>query len=178
MQRSVLPLPTTKGCARVERRGFTLLELVLVLLILSILSVLLALQVRPSIGSATFGYHAQRLAGDLLHARALAMSRGQTLNFLAQAGSYCLVLPPVSSCSAAQAVKDPGHGGGTFNVVLEGGLVFAQPVTLGFDLLGRPLSGEALLSVPVVFELQQGGGSVASVTVAPLTGAPSVAVLQ
>lgn len=166
----------TRSCARLARRGFTLLELVLVLLILSILSVLLALQVRPSIGSATFGYHAQRLAGDLLHARALAMSRGQTLKFLAQSGNYCLVVPLATSCSAA--VKDPGHGGGSFYVALEGGLVFAQPVELGFDLLGRPLSGATLLSAPVVLTLQQNGGSVASVTVAPLTGTPSVAVLQ
>jgi len=144
-------------------RGFTLIELVMVLVILSILAAF-ALP-RMATTDTTVGAQADRLARDLRHAQAMAMNQGRTLNFDIQAPASYRVT------SSGTTVTDPATMG-AFQITLDNGVTVAGTDT-DFDSLGRPASGGTLLAAPRIFTLS-GTSRTATVTLSAVTGFVSV----
>ncbi len=139
--------------------GFTLLELVAVLLLLAILSTSLFLRWSP--GSSTLNAQADQLAAVLRHAQALALTQGRSLTFDVQSTtSYAIT-------DGTATVTDP-HGV-VQSYTLANGVILAGN-DLDFDSLGRPIdAGNNLVATALTWTLT-GDGASASVSVSPLTG--------
>lgn len=153
--------------------GLTLIELVLAISVLAILSAVVLMRGSPAAGRSTAVHQASQVAADLLHARALALTGGRSLQFRSTATGYQVCLASADCSDHNQVLRDPGHPGGRFEVELTHGLSFSEALTLNFDVLGRPQIVSALN-----LDLQLAGISLVRVTVMPLTGLVSVLVLQ
>jgi prepilin-type N-terminal cleavage/methylation domain-containing protein len=147
--------------ATAHRRGngFTIIELVVVLVFVGIISAFVLLKGLPRAGDSTSSYQqAQRLASDLRHAQMLALAWGKGLTFSAAGASYsvaCATGFTGGPCGASPVI-DPGRDG-PFTVNLDSVNVNTASVT--FDILGKPLG-------PQSFTLSSGG----TVSVAADTG--------
>jgi MSHA pilin protein MshC len=127
-------------------RGFTIVELIMVMLVLSVLSVTVAM--RWNATSTILPYQAELMARNLRHAQMLAMNWGQTLQVsLVSPTNYmvrCATASPTSPCNGAGPIMDPANNGGTFNVFLSNNATVTGPATpLAFDRLGRPVNPAA-----------------------------------
>lgn len=158
---------------RRPQSGLTLIELVLVLTVGAILSATMLMRGPPAAGRSTASYQAQQLATDLRQARMLALAGGRSLQFRIMTSGYRVCLSSVDCSVASQALQEPGHPGGRFEVELGHDLVFPQPQTLHFDALGRPQ-----IAAASSLELQLNGISLVRVTLEPVTGSVTVDVLQ
>ena len=122
--------------------GFTMVELIVVIMILSILSVVVAM--RWNAPSSTVPYQAELAARNLRHAQILAMNLGQTLQVqIVSPTNYrvrCAVASITPPCNGAAAIADPASNTGTFDVTLASGITLTGPATLNFDRLGRPVN--------------------------------------
>lgn len=144
--------------------GFTVIELVIVMVFLGIISAFVVSTAMPRAGQSTVGYQAQQLASDLRHAQMLAMTWGKDLNFTTTSTSYSVSCTSVSAgpcASYPSAVVDPGHSG-SFTVALDNVTLSLAP-TLTFDIVGKPSSAAS-------FTLAADGVTMATVTVAAGTG--------
>lgn len=140
-------------------RGFTLIELVTVLVILGALTVYALPRWAPD--DTTVAAQADRLARDLRHTQALAMNQGRTLSFdVVSASSY-------RAADAGTTVTDPATQE-DFLITLDNGVTLGGTDT-DFDSLGRPTSAGSLLAAPRVFAVT-GSSRTATVTVSPVTG--------
>ena len=157
-------------------RGFTLIELVVVIVLVSILSAMVALRLSAATDSAVVT-DADQLRRNLSHVQALALGWGARLRLTVAANglSYsvtCRTALARAPCVAVgDAVTDPATGQ-TFTVVLTNGVALA-PVsnTLDFDSLGRPVGTTALVSTnPAVTYTLSGGNRSVTVSVLPITG--------
>ncbi len=168
---------------RSRARGFSQIEMLVTIAVASIMSATVISKALPQAGKSTAAYQAQRLADDLRHTRLLAMSWGQTLVFSTASSTYRVSCATPASCSQttpsaancpnpSPVVIDPGHHG-PFCVPLESSVTLSGPATLQFDLLGRPLTG-----AEVSYQLTSGGTTIATVTVAPITGFINTTILQ
>jgi len=138
--------------------GFTLIELIVVVVLVGILSAFVVSRAMPRAGdSTTAGYQAQRLASDLRHAQMLALAWGRALTFTASGNSYSVVCVATGGpcVSTTSPVVDPGRDG-PFTVNMEGVSVSGSTT---FDILGKP-------SAAASFTLSSGG----TVSVAADTG--------
>ncbi len=173
----------TQPPRRQRGRGVSQVELIVTIAVASIMSATVISKALPQAGKSTAAYQAQRLADDLRHTRLLAMSWGQTLVFSADSATYRVSCASVGSCNQATpsaticpnpslVVIDPGHHG-PFCVPLENSVTLSGPATLQFDLLGRPLT-----TASVSYQLTSGGSTIATVTVAPVTGFIQTTILQ
>ena len=139
--------------------GFTLIELIVVVVLVGILSAFVVSRAMPRAGdSTTAGYQAQRLASDLRHAQMLALAWGRALTFTASGNSYSVVCVATGGpcVSTTSPVVDPGRDG-PFTVNMEG--VSLNSASTTFDILGKP-------SAAASFTLSSG----ATVSVAANTG--------
>lgn len=142
-------------------RGFTLLELVLVVVLLGVLSAYAAS--RWSQDDAALGPQADRLAAAVRHVQTLAMTRGQRLTLKVAVGNDRYeVRDPLN-----KFVIDPVSGA-PYSVVLDGNTTISGADT-EFDGLGRPNSGGVLISAPVSYVLSTAARS-SNVTIAPVSG--------
>jgi prepilin-type N-terminal cleavage/methylation domain-containing protein len=152
------------------QRGFSLLELIVVMLILSVMATYVAVQWRSD---ATFTIHNQAdlLARNIRHAQSLAMAWEQNLRLTASGASYsvtCVAGTGSAPCvSAGDVVTDPANGQ-AFTVTLDDGVTVSGTAT-DFDELGRPNSSGTLLTGTRNFTLS-GGGKSLTIAVSPLTG--------
>lgn len=148
--------------------GFTLVELVIVLVVLAILSYFVIRSFGPRDSLSL--QQAERLRNDLQHAQMLALTWGQSLRVNAAASSYTVscVSAGAAPCNVSPVVNPAS--GQPFSVALESGLTLAGPgFSLDFDALGRPKNGANFIAAPAVYTIS--GASVArTVTVTPLTG--------
>lgn len=142
-----------------QQRGFTLLELVIVLVILGALAAFAVPRFSPS--DNTVAAQADRLARDLRHAQALAMNQGRRLAFeLPSAAAYRVT-------AGGSTITDPATQQ-PFLVALEN-TVSVSGTGVSFDSLGRPVVAGSLLGVPRVYTLS-GTSRTATVTLSPVTG--------
>jgi prepilin-type N-terminal cleavage/methylation domain-containing protein len=140
-------------------RGFTLLELVIVLVILGTLAAFAIPRFSPS--DNTVAAQAERLARDLRHVQSLAMNQGRTLEFDVQSATTYRVTHggnPVTDPATQQA----------YTVSLDNSVTLSGTDT-AFDSLGRPVAAGSLLGTARVFTLS-GTTRTATVNLAPVTG--------
>lgn len=162
--------------------GFTLLELVVVILVLGIVAVFAAVrwQAVDAYASTT---HADQLARDIRHVQTLAISWGLPLRISVNAAGtaysvLCVTGTGALPCAAAgDTVTDPVTGQPYTVSLLDTGVTVA-PVSSNtdFDHLGRPVTAGVLVAAnPARTFTLSGGGNTATVVVAPITGFPQVA---
>jgi MSHA pilin protein MshC len=117
--------------------GFTLLELIIVLVVLGIIS----LTVLPRIGDTTAftarGYFDEAVAAAR-YAQKIAVASGCPVQFSAGAAGYALHRPAEADCTGAwQAVAHPDRSSADFAGAPEGGsLLSGSPTSLAFDPAG------------------------------------------
>jgi prepilin-type N-terminal cleavage/methylation domain-containing protein len=149
-----------------HKAGFTLIELVAVIVILAAISALAA--PRFVHHDATVPAQADQLGRMLRHAQSLAMSQGRPLSLdILSPTSYAIT---DGANPTATTIRDPSGQLQTFTLAHGATLSGAD---LTFDSLGRPLSGSNLMTTVRSWTLDAGGNT-ASVSVQPVTGFVSV----
>ena len=147
-----------------HHRGFTLIELVMVLVILGVLSAYVATRWSP--GDSAVHAEAAQLARDLRHAQALAMNTGTPLDFEPLGNGYRVT-------NGGSLIQDPARGGPFQHELASGVSRGGSCGTVRFDTLGRPVSAGNLMAAACTHVLS--GPSVSStVTLTPVTGFVSV----
>lgn len=163
-----------------KKRGFTLIELVVVILVLSILAVMVSMQ-WPS-NQLNFSAQAEQLAADLRYTQTLSMTKGQRYCLVLSGSSYQIVN---SATSAAVML-----GAGKTTVSLGAGISFGTLIPAGlamvvFDGIGGPYSSSsttcttanatgatalvAAANIPIV-----AGGETKTVIISPETGSIAI----
>jgi MSHA pilin protein MshC len=163
-------------------RGFTLIELVMIIVIVSVLGVLAVTRYQPT--EITVSIEADHLARDIRHMQMLAMTWGQTLRFTIFPGNNgyrvtCASGIAVAPCNGAAAVIDPATGA-LFETPVPPGLngVAVAGAAFDVDALGRPGTWTAgapptftlAIAVPAANFILTSGGEASTVSVARLTG--------
>ncbi len=149
--------------------GFTLIELIIVLVVLGIISVYAVMKSEPS-ATLTLPSQARDMASDILHAQTLASTQGVSLRLAICSGANgTYTVSNTSSAATAcnqSAVTDPATGS-PFSVSLKQGVVLGgSPTTLDISSLGQP-------SVAASYTLTSNGAT-ETVAVAALTGQVTV----
>ncbi|MBI5041493.1 MAG: type II secretion system protein [Gammaproteobacteria bacterium] len=144
---------------RTAQTGFTLIELVMVIVIIGILAAMAA--PRMSLTDSSVHAQAAQIARDIRHAQMLAMTQGRTLTFQSLGGSYRC------TDSTSTVITDPATQQ-PFTFTLNNGVTLTV-ASVNFDSLGRPVSGGALRSTAVDFTVS-GGAQSAALSVSPVTG--------
>lgn len=157
-------------------RGFTLIELVIVIVILGILSAVVVTNIgaKAQHGVTT---QADEFRRNLSHAQLLAISQGARLKLTVELGSYSVCLAATVTCNPTiGAIIDPATGL-PFSVTLVDDAAFiagAGPGDYYFDSLGRPVADSTtatLRTTTSTFKLNGAGRATeVTVTVLPITG--------
>lgn len=156
-------------------RGFTLIELVMVIVVVSILGAVVLTRYHDP-AETTVSIEADHLARDIRHMQTLAMTWGQTLRLSILAGNNgyrvtCASGAAVPPCNGALAVTDPATAT-AFETPVPPGLqsgVTVAGATLDIDALGRPVASNVLFNGDTTYTLT-GGTETSTVTVLRLTG--------
>lgn len=154
-----------------NQRGFTLQELVMVIVLIGIVSASVVMMNINSSGQHSVNVQADQLRRNLSHLQLLAISRGQRMRLTTTATNYTVAACTTSACTTTTPVSNDPATESNFSVNLTDGVTFtaASQGMLDFDSLGRPQAGGALITVSRQFVLT-GSGNNATVTVQPLTG--------
>lgn len=156
-------MPIRGSMRRMQQKGFTLIELVMVLVLIGIIAVFVA----PKLGDVTSTKAAalkDKLRADLRYAQNLAMTKNRRARVFFNVApaptpdGYAVVVDnsPAGDCSAFAAATDPA-GGGNLSVTLDVGgyadiTVAPSATCLEYDSLGRPYAcgGAACSTAPLV----------------------------
>lgn len=157
-------------CAPSSKGGFTLLELLIVMVMVSLLAMVLVPRM-ASLGDVDVNQQAEQLRRDLARVQLMAISQSQRLRVSVAAGGYSVSCVAPASCVGV-AVQDP-QSDSSFAVTLGNGAAFSAAATLDFDSLGRPVNSTGLVATNTVFTLSESTRTV-QVQVRPLTGLASL----
>lgn len=128
------------GIVQLERRAFTLIELVIVVLIMGIAAATAAPKFARSLRQSRLDAACLRIKADLNLARQTAISRSSTQSVQFTVGSSTYSLP---------GITHPDHPSLTYSVNLSGepyeatvsAVSFGGSATLQFDRFGKPSAG-------------------------------------
>ena len=171
--------PTQVGKTKLINRGFTLVELVMVLLVITILAFVVL--PRQSQNTLELSGQAEQVATDIRYAQVLSMTRGAALG---GQGRYCIFFTATGyqyrnngnsyATPCTVAVNHPATGS-TAAIVLAGTAVSTANLTgnyLEFDTKGQPTSFALPANNATVTLNATGGPRV--VVVSPVTGKATV----
>ncbi|NOZ53980.1 MAG: type II secretion system protein [Gammaproteobacteria bacterium] len=152
-------------------KGFTLIELITVIIIVAVLSVYVVVR-WPAAGVLTLPAQASLLLSHLKHTQYLASIWGVSLRLTITTNGYsvsCVNSPGPAPCDVSPVI-DPVTNQ-VFYVVLQEGLMFATPSVTDFDSLGRPVVGGNIISATPArtFTLVAGATS-RNIILNPITG--------
>lgn len=130
-----------------DRNGFTLIELVMVIVLISIIAVFLAPRM-VSVTSTNAGAFVDKLRADVRYAQGLAMTQNARSRVYfnntgtAPTAGYAVVSSNTTTCTAFSAAIDPAGTGNltvTLNTGSYAGITVASTTNcLEYDSLGRP----------------------------------------
>lgn len=161
--------PTVAGrCVRraCSQRGFTLIELILVMVLIGILAY--SVMTRDSSSVLAASAQAEQLAGDIRYTQSMAMTRGQRFRINFTASSYQITdmagTPQVHpGTGTTAAISLPGASLSGYNPPLSSNY-------LAFDGQGVPyIDATNLLAANAVITVTRGGNT-RTVTINPTTG--------
>jgi prepilin-type N-terminal cleavage/methylation domain-containing protein len=139
-------------------RGFTLLEIVVVLILLTLLAAYAAPRFSNT-GDTTITFQADQFAQNLRHTKALAANWGLPLQINISGATYSVVCQKVAGpcIDTVNPVVDPVTGQ-SFQVSLQDSVIFsASPGTpLVFNYLGAPETGGSLATTTQTYQLASG----------------------
>lgn len=153
-----------------DRKGFTLIELVMVIVLIGIIAAFVAPQLGNVFATKSGGL-ASKLRADIRYAQNLAMTQNQRVRVTFAANSYSITI-------AGNPIADPATGR-NYPVTLGAGDYVGIGIVIPtgfsgdyveFDSLGIPYDGGGVLAAATSVTVT-GGGSNYNVTVQPQTGA-------
>lgn len=150
------------GCALRSQSGFTVLELIVVIVIIGILAVVVLPRLSLFDGFDQIGYR-DRVRATLEYARKAAVAQRRNVQVTLAAGSVTVSIASDAPEGAAATTYDrnlvlPGSNSNTFNA--PAGVTLAPPAVLVFDALGQPSAAGSFTitgsSAPIVVEAVTG----------------------
>jgi MSHA pilin protein MshC len=151
------------------QRGFTLIELIMVIVLMGVLAVVAAPRIFNSNDFNARGFHDETLA-YLRYAQKTAIAQRRTVcvTFGSNAVTLSIASAPATfDCAAAGALKGP-KGDTPVTVTAKSGVAYAStPTAFNFDGLGQPITN---LGAAVGKQTIQVTGAAQSITVETATG--------
>jgi MSHA pilin protein MshC len=175
-----------------DRKGFTLIELVMVLVLIGIVAIVVVPRL-PNVAATKAGALVDKLRADIRYAQNLAMTRNTRSrvrfngNGTAPPSGYTVVTSTTSTCTSFIAATDPARGGALTVTLGTGDYANISVVPgkncLEYDSLGRPCdcsaSGTMLpgsscftsISSALTVTINAGSVAAGSITISLQTGA-------
>jgi len=158
-------------------RGFTLIELIMVIVMLGVLAVFAAPRIFNSNDFYARGFHDETLA-FLRYAQKTAIAQRRTVCVAFDVNSVSLTIAPAAptpalptpTCGAAPLPLRGPKGESPAIIIAKSGVVFSvRPTTFNFDGLGQPINADGTGALQVTQTIQVSNAA-NTITVEAVTG--------